>query len=84
MAAGASLLAAIGVYLLLFMSRGALGTMNLVQVGPKPALGATIALALMLIGSVATVLLFGLRPKASLPEPVTAESEIDELPSIAE
>ena len=84
LAAGASLLAAIGVYLLLFMSSGALGTMNLVQVGPKPALGATIALALMLIGSVATVLLFGLRPKASLPEPVTAESEIDELPSIAE
>ena len=84
LAAGASLLAAIGVYLLLFMSSGALGTMNLVQLGPIPALGAAIALALMLIGSTATVLLFGLRPKTTLPEPATAESEIDELPNIVE
>ncbi|MDA3022980.1 MAG: DUF6350 family protein [Actinomycetota bacterium] len=84
LAAGASLLAAIGVYLLLFMSSGALGTMNLVQLGPRPALGAAIALALMMIGSTATVLLFGLRSKATLPEPATAESENDELPNIVE
>ena len=84
LAAGASLLAAIGVYLLFFISSGSLGTLNLVQLGPKPALGAAIALVLMLFGSIPTALLIGLRSKTTLPTTAPAESEIDELPNIAE
>lgn len=84
LAAGASLLAAIGVYLLLFISSGSLGTLNLVQLGPMPALGAAIALVLMLFGSIPTALLIGIRSKSALPDAAPSESEIDELPNIAE
>ena len=84
LAAGASVLSAIGVYLLLFMSSGSLGTMNLVQLGPRPALGAVIALALMLIGAIPTALLLGIRSRKTKPASEPAGSEVDELPDTVE
>jgi len=84
LAAGASVLSAIGVYLLLFMSSGSLGTLNLVQLGPRPALGGVIALALMLIGAIPIALLFGIRSRKTKPAPEPAESEVDELPDTVE
>jgi hypothetical protein len=84
LAAGACVLSAIGVYLLLFMSSGSLGTMNLAQLGPRPALGGAIALALMLIGAIPTTLLFGIRSRKTMLAPDPAESEVDELPDTVE
>ncbi|MEI7631051.1 MAG: hypothetical protein WCJ73_07935, partial [Actinomycetes bacterium] len=77
-------LSAIGVFLLLFMSSGSLGTMNLAQLGPRPALGGVIALALMLIGAIPTALLFGIRSRKTRPAPRPTESEVDELPDTVE
>ena len=58
--------------------------MNLVQLGPRPALGGVIALALMLIGAIPTALLLGIRSRKTKPASEPAGSEVDELPDTVE